>query len=1065
MTAKTIKTVKLSKVIEAPVAGNLMVLFLPRYRRQQIGLFAGEGNKPPRLLSWIPFDENMVTNYDFFRLISAGLRIKSDTVSSSNFTLGGQLNEVLFSVLPNVLDVNNDNVLSYARGNNTYAASIPLADGVTLLASPDRVGLDMLQPDDPMTVADVTNTATAVISNSVFGVTSQREGVIVQGQGENCGYVPVRPWAPFEWNELWSSTASSVGFPANMVGRFTAKFQIVTNVLSQPWTLKFRLRFTCPQADPNNYSEVGVDYVQLIDYVSNTRPTFNWNETVQLQFYGTVPAFVESIHLEASAPSSDEWGSFNYANDDESNTFEFQWKDLSDEQGLIGPGHLTTLTGVSAGQQISLAAVMNYEAVPNAALARNLKITYPPMYDPNAMKLVSFLFNQVPEYRTIYTNSEYQDLLIRMVGQLVSDSTMESKAADWGFFNFLKPIGKVASQVIGGGLGLIGHPTIGGIVSTIGDKVFSRDYRVGARDYRVGARDYRKGKTSYSSDRAKSLYTKMRSSDEKVQIMAYCPTCGNHTSLPEEEVKTPAPTEKVQKHVVQKSLPTQKKLTNRGRSRASDRGFLSRIFTSAVVPIKGAVDESVKVVKAADADHIPANYVIVGAKGGLSPWDLMNEVNKYISAVSGALSSYEFWEKVEAIQARIMEGSQSQGGKNAKYVLQEHFITIKEDSEGIFGGVRDLFISSEPLAAVYGDKVVYADYVQDVRTVKVEGTTVDVKLYHSTNLVDKLTLYPDIIAMLISNYAVGFKNLFSESIYITAHADPRTHGEAFDDMIDGHSWMAAALGCLALNSADLLFTGFPIVSPGDLMEKLAVVDGEWAQNRKARLYISGINSEDIGPLNVFLESRKKMMMSLDAEELFFSPFPIVAIFSEVKGFTVGREGDGTISLEEKMISNPESEGEMVQACVREIVNIMRTDLLVRPTAKITNPVKQEVSSLKAKNPNFHRAVALFSGLTPPEQDYLINEFTTKNYRLKDKLLFERYKPALDELSIGLPAHKLSEDELFTLMMYGTSDDQMRVWDTRLMQRTREKAKVVQKEQSLKKQGRTYVPKPSVTKLQ
>jgi len=490
MTTSIPKSVSVTNnlTIAGGASASLLLLCTFHSKGEVIRVFAYDSATGYNYLTSIEADEDLSTSFSRSRFVSGGLKIQSATVTGTTYTLAGTVNAISYQDLPDISTLTYNTLSSYARNNTDRVGSIPVANGVVVLAHPEGD-----HDFAPFETANYLSEDRCVMTNfpSLTGagptapfVTGIQVGIAstqtVFDTDLLAGSVPPNAWGRTRITgnvqlELHNrDVGTSAGdhrldvYQTTVTAHPTTYAQVVTR------TRIARTRFftTIPTGD-THFVSYQFDQIVTIDGPTITR------YDAEFVFQGT------PTDLDLTVEAGSHITCYYYGFSDDSH----------------GPGSLVALQELTNGQTVAIAGMLNYEAVPDAELARNIRTNYGGIEDTMHMTIAETMIKAGAGagIKFVYTLPEY--LSLQKTGYFASISSPQNtrlyassflKGLSKFFTSKVKPVMRDIALPLGTAVGAaFGQPAIGAAVGGIGRTLFSADampdaYHAGSDLYAAG---------------------------------------------------------------------------------------------------------------------------------------------------------------------------------------------------------------------------------------------------------------------------------------------------------------------------------------------------------------------------------------------------------------------------------------------------------------------------------------------------------------------------------------------------------------------------------------------------
>jgi hypothetical protein len=376
MTPTVMKPISFSSTLEVNVSGaSFLFIFRPWNTISQISVWVATPSYPQyTFLKQLPPDEELSESYRSARLVSGGISIKSNTISGATFSVAGLINHVMVQTMPPMSSLNFSSLVSYARDAGCVARNVGVENGTLGLVSPSGNN-PFLTPGYPGTLKYDTSTY------STNTGTSANWTLALAATG----------------NIFLDNTGAT--FPLNYSGRIRVQAKITHFGPAIP--KYFVLRVYGSVAD-------AVTYVPA-DFLWTTSTAYYIGTPDLTTTYLNLPmVYVENMtYIEIFAG----WTGASTINVHNSSSITVECLDyysLNQKE----PCHLVGVSNLGVGQSIDMMGILNYEAVPDTTLSRNVTVRTE-VEDPLDMELTEAVFSTSGRggIQCVYTNRQYEELL------------------------------------------------------------------------------------------------------------------------------------------------------------------------------------------------------------------------------------------------------------------------------------------------------------------------------------------------------------------------------------------------------------------------------------------------------------------------------------------------------------------------------------------------------------------------------------------------------------------------------------------------------------------------------
>jgi len=346
------KSVILSSTLSG--ATQYAINFTPQSRVAQCTIYAWSGTAWVASSQVLP-DQDLSVDFSQARFTSGILCGQSSTIASGLFAVSGQMWAITYQDLFYFYNLTPNEFIAYKRDDISYFANSPIMQGFACLADP---------PNQDTFQTLLTN-ATQLLESGILYQTSL-----------NCYATDNNPliWTPSpDKHSLFgvsngSSTVYPVGLPIGLRGRTRVTIQMNASALfpSNQWVPALSVLTD----DGTLSTYYGTPIFFSGNFSGETAAICQFEMVINTKFFIMSMAFgiwiaATSSWLDATTLYPLISGTFVLSNDDYAS------------YGNNSPGSFVIIQGVATEQQISLTGVLNYDVVPNAALARNVETVTP----------------------------------------------------------------------------------------------------------------------------------------------------------------------------------------------------------------------------------------------------------------------------------------------------------------------------------------------------------------------------------------------------------------------------------------------------------------------------------------------------------------------------------------------------------------------------------------------------------------------------------------------------------------------------------------------------------------
>jgi hypothetical protein len=209
-------------------------------------------------------DQPIEDSYALSRFVSGGIRVKSSTISGSQFNIAGTFNASQYQFLPDLRTLTYNTIPSFSRGNSDKLLSIRVDEGVVALAYPDG-NYDFLARE----------------TNGVHNITNLLD----------IAFTPTLAGP----GQITTITPGLNGIPDNLTGWCELNFNVLFPLL--PAGAVFTFQVFANRANPVNWDAVVVVQTEYnFSFVGNGN---NYHAEGKRRFY--VDGFISTIDFLSSA--------------------------------------------------------------------------------------------------------------------------------------------------------------------------------------------------------------------------------------------------------------------------------------------------------------------------------------------------------------------------------------------------------------------------------------------------------------------------------------------------------------------------------------------------------------------------------------------------------------------------------------------------------------------------------------------------------------------------------------------------------------------------------------------
>lgn len=370
---------------ETSTASNLYMFVLPfASPRRNIRVYAWDSALQRfNYLKAIEQDEDLAQSFKQLRLVSAGLRLKSSTVTGNTFTVSGNVNGITYYDPPDLQRLTHETLVAYKRDNAGAVAGVAVSDGVVALAVPDADH-----------IYDLPRVKDLFFNDTQLVTTHELQSVVGQ---------------PLATRTIFISDSAGIGgsgklVPPNPWGRQQAKVYVVCTITAAPaatFAIQVDVQAVTATADPATHISVMTPITLAVD--KKVIPA-GYTGTVTFNLDGIIDSEAEVARMAILASSS--VPGVNAAFD---TSVRMIYSDI-ERDNIQGPGSVLTVKGMNAGQQLSIDGIFNYEVVPDAQLARNVPTSFVGSISPVELEVAHTLLANASSagIRFILPAAEYE---------------------------------------------------------------------------------------------------------------------------------------------------------------------------------------------------------------------------------------------------------------------------------------------------------------------------------------------------------------------------------------------------------------------------------------------------------------------------------------------------------------------------------------------------------------------------------------------------------------------------------------------------------------------------------
>jgi len=387
--------------------------------------------------------QNLNQNYNYSRLVSQILTLRSSTLPAGVYALNGTFNAITYDGCiseANLPTTQYGQLLSLNSDVIDKVGNVLVGDGVAILSLPNRFDVPFCRMNDP---APSTGSTGAIFQSSIVDSTSSLR-YEMQLAPIAIGAMPA-----------YNTTLASIN--VDNVRSVSVKGAIplinssrVNSTNTMTYTVLY-LDFT----GATIYQEVKAVTLTIDPNFNGTGYNGGCSILIDSSFSSTMangshmqPVAAISFSIQNIVqPGSGTWNvnEFGFAPfNANSSAITLNVDAISAAfPGMNSPVTIVAYQGLAAGSVLTLSGVSNYELVPNPSLKKNLPTSYG-KHDPNEINYVKMVLAHRQELgvKTVFALPEYKQLLTRLEEFYNLDSNTYAEAFDWG--KLLKTIKDIA---------------------------------------------------------------------------------------------------------------------------------------------------------------------------------------------------------------------------------------------------------------------------------------------------------------------------------------------------------------------------------------------------------------------------------------------------------------------------------------------------------------------------------------------------------------------------------------------------------------------------------------------
>jgi hypothetical protein len=484
-TTAIVKQVTLAKDLAVAGSGTLAFIVSDHTVPARVLVLAyGRAAQVWSPLTTINYSENMSDNYAKARVTSGLTKVVSATVTGNAFTVSGSAVAISYQDLPPFFAqgagginipglVEFGTLQSYARNPTCRQGLTRVADGVIALVHPEGQN-EYYDVNDQGYVALEKNPVGVTDLSRAYSSTTDSDA------GASSGFVSGGTVLAGVNQQIFSSlscTGTGARYvPPNAMGKVRYSGALTFYNPANAGDMTIQLQAVLVRADPTTYEPIFSGFVMstAVQYIPvGGQTTVNLSGTVDFRadsqglFY-----FIQSFRLLATGPAG---GGVVFG----SGSLTIDYLSLG-ETFFESPGTVIAVEGVSVGQVLAVSGILNYQAVPNANLARQIASDLTYVKNMDELILAHSLVSNAAllGLRFLYTIPEYE-MLVNDFPKLAEMDNMRAISAGLfdglrGFWrNWLAPTLKANLGTVLGSIGSSIRPDLGALGATIGTGVAS----------------------------------------------------------------------------------------------------------------------------------------------------------------------------------------------------------------------------------------------------------------------------------------------------------------------------------------------------------------------------------------------------------------------------------------------------------------------------------------------------------------------------------------------------------------------------------------------------------------
>lgn len=409
---------------------SFMIVFTPYNRRDQFRFYAYDAASAKyTFVENILPEEQLSSNFSKVRPVTGAFDFYSDTISSTNFVLGGTVNAIQCLDMPQLTNLTSQTLMSFKRNPTSAILNVKLADGITAVAEPTN---------DMALLPYLTN---AVVNSEVIlkATSFHNMRTITLSGAETEFFVfpdpPINLWGKFtvhaECPLFWPS-----GYTLSTYFLCASGYKMVNGVRTLVTEKRGQTR-TTDATFPTGFTMIG---------------EFDTDFEVERVYMSAIGAAVTAqMGLSFTIESQD-----YYSNNSRS------------------PCTIMICEGIGKSQTLKFSAIMHYEAQPDFNLTKNMSTNFEKTIEnPLNIKIVQMMFGnkELFGFKSIYSMPEFNEMVKSGHFLKLAMNKTSRFFASSDFIDTVKSLGKQALPYVSSLLSAY-NPMLGPISNTLGKIAF-----------------------------------------------------------------------------------------------------------------------------------------------------------------------------------------------------------------------------------------------------------------------------------------------------------------------------------------------------------------------------------------------------------------------------------------------------------------------------------------------------------------------------------------------------------------------------------------------------------------